>query len=84
MNNEYGNNVLDTMIKIPVKKPTELNQCGTLNTVFPPQKRPKWLSHGNNRQKKKVCCGKDGNSKDVPRQEVQNEGHSKKTKGEQE
>ena len=30
------NNVSDTMIKIPVSKPTPLCQCGTWSIVYPP------------------------------------------------
>lgn len=29
------NNVLDSIIKIPVNKPTPLYQCGTWSTVYP-------------------------------------------------
>jgi hypothetical protein len=30
------NNVLDTIINIPVSKPTPLCQCGTWSIVYPP------------------------------------------------
>jgi len=29
--------LLDSMITIPVSKPTPLNQCGTISIVYPPE-----------------------------------------------
>ncbi len=58
----------DSMINIPVTKPTELVQCGTYNTVYPPTK-------------KKGCCEKSESGKNRERQTVQSKTITK-TKGE--
>ena len=39
-------NVLDSMITIPVTKPTRLNQCGTWSVVYPPDTEEKLTDRG--------------------------------------